>query len=319
MSEKRNDLLWGGVLIILGGLLLLDSLNLIPIFSQTVWAVVFGLSCLFFIGAYFYAGKKHWGWLFPIFISGGLTVSAVLNITEVDGLWIGALFMAFISAPFWIIFLLNRKENWWALIPGWVTAVISLIVLASESWPGETIGALVMWSISLPFIIVFLRNRSYWWALIPGFIMAGMGLVVLLSTEDLGVIMGTFVMLVIALPFFGIFFFTKGQWWAIIPAGILTTLGLIIPFAANIEDNTFGGRLVAFVLFMGFSVPFAWLWLQRRLYPTAWAKYPAVGFIAAAFVNLALGGLLETSWPIILIIIGAWLLIDNFRQPKLKP
>lgn len=319
MSDKRNNLVWGGVLILLGALLMLDSLSLIPEISQPVWAVIMGASCLFFIGVYLYTGKRHWGWLFPIFITGGLGITAVLTLTEFNELWVGALFMAFISAPFWIIFLLNRKENWWALIPGWVTAVLALIILVSEVWSGEIIGALVMWSISLPFIVVYLRNRSYWWALIPGFIMAGMGLVVLLSTENLGEIMGTFVMLVMALPFFGVFFFTKGQWWAIIPAGILTTIALIIPFAANVEDNSFGGRLVAFVMFLGFSVPFIWLWFQRKIYPTSWAKYPSVGFIAAAFVTLALGAVMETSWPILLIVIGAWLLLDNFRQPKLKP
>jgi hypothetical protein len=115
-----------------------------------------------------------------------------------------------------------------------------------------------------------------------------------------------------------VFFFTKGQWWAIIPAGILTTLALIIPFAASAEGNTFTGQLVAFVMFMGFAVPFAWLWLQRGIYPTAWAKYPAVGFVAAAVITLALGRVLESGWPILLIVIGAWLLYDSFHQPKLK-
>lgn len=318
MSKKQNNMIWGGLLIILGGLLLLDSLNLIPAFSQKVWAIIFGVTCLLFVGIYFFAGKEQWGWLFPIFISGGLAATAGLSLTNIDSLWIGALFMALISTPFWIVFLLDRNGNWWALIPGWVLAVLTIIILLSETWTGETIGALVMWAISLPFIIVYLRNRSHWWALIPGFIMAGMGLVVLLGTENLEEIMGTFVLLVIALPFFAVYFFVKGQWWAIIPAGILTTLALIVPFAARAEDSIFERQLVAFVMFLGFAVPFAWLWLQRQLYPTSWAKYPAVGLIIAAFVTLAFGQALETGWPIILIAIGAWLLFDNFRQPRLR-
>ncbi|MBK9053631.1 MAG: hypothetical protein IPL78_22835 [Chloroflexi bacterium] len=54
------------------------------------------------------------------------------------------------------------------------------------------------------------------------------------------------------------------------------------------------------------------------MYPTAWAKYPTVGLLAAAVVTLALGSILENSWPIALIVIGIWLLYDNMHQPKLK-
>ena len=39
MSDRQNGLVWGGILILLGGLLLLDSLNLIPDFPPVVWAV----------------------------------------------------------------------------------------------------------------------------------------------------------------------------------------------------------------------------------------------------------------------------------------
>jgi hypothetical protein len=318
MSNKKNNLIWGLVLIFLGGLFLVESLGIIPTFSQTAWAIGMGAACIFFIAVYVYSGKRDWGWLFPIFITGGIAIVSALSLTNINSLWIGALFMAFISIPFWIVFLINRQENWWALIPGWATAVLTLIILVSEVWAGETIGALVMWSIALPFIVVYLRNRSYWWALIPGFVMAGMGIVVLLASQSLEAVIGTFVMLVIALPFFAVFFFVKGQWWAIIPAGIMTTLAVIIPFATSIEGDSFEARLVSVFMFLGFSVTFGWLWWKHNLYPTSWAKYPTVGLIVAAVVTLALGTVIESGWPIILIVIGAWLLYDNYRQPKLK-
>lgn len=318
MTKNRSNLLWGIVLILMGGLLLVDSLGFLPDISMVAWAVIMGVACLFFVAIYLYAGLKNWGWLFPIFISAGLGITAVLSGTEIDSLWIGAVLMGFISLPFWVIYLFNRKENWWALIPGWALAVITLIILVSEQWAGETIGALVMWSIALPFLFVYFRNRTHWWALIPGFIMAGLGVVVLLSSQSSEEIIGTFVMLMIAAPFFAIFFFAKGQWWAIIPAGILTTLAIIIPFATGLDGDTFEARLVAVFMFLGFTVPFGWLWWRSTLYPTGWAKYPTVGLLTAALVTLALGTVIENSWPIILIVIGGWLLIDNLRQPKLK-
>ena len=318
MSNQRSNLIWGLVLIVLGGLFLAQTLGLIPELSQTFWAVGMGLACLFFVGAYVYSGKDQWGWLFPIFITGGLSLAAALGFTTLNPLWIGALFMACVSAPFWIIFLFNRPENWWARIPGWVTGVLTLIILVSEQWAGETIGAIVMWSIALPFVVVYLRNREHWWALSPGFIMVGMGVVVLLSSRGAEEVIGTFVLVVMALPFLLVFFFTKEQWWAIIPAGFFLTTALMVPLAAAAEGNQFTGQLIGAIFFLGCAIPFGWLWWRHDVYPTAWAKYPTVGLLAAAVVTLAFGSILKNSWPVILIVIGLWLLYENLHQPKLK-
>jgi hypothetical protein len=320
MSNKQNNLIWGLVLIVLGGLFLVESLGFIPDFSQAFWAVTLGLACLFFVAVFVYGGAKHWGWLFPIFISGGLSLMIGLSFTDINETWIGALFMASVSAPFWTIYLLNRENHWWALIPGWVTAVITLIILVSERWSGETIGALVMWSIALPFIAVYLRNRQHWWALIPGFIMASIGVVVLLSNRGTEAIIGSFMMVVMAVPFLAVYFFSKGQWWAIIPAGIFTTLAFIIPFATGIEEgDTFAGRLVAVMILSGFAVPFGWLWWRQDVYPTAWAKYPVGSLVIAALITLLFGLVMEIAWPIILIVVGGWLLYNNLHHPQLKP
>lgn len=318
MLKQKNDLIWGVLLIVLGGLFLIQTLGLIPDFSQTFWAVTLGLACLFFIAIYAYSGKEQWGWLFPIFISGGLALAAALSFTTLNGVWIGAIFMACLSAPFWIVFLFNRQEHWWALIPGWVTGVLTLIILVSEQWAGETIGALVMWSIALPFVAVYLRNRDHWWALIPGFIMTGMGFVVLLSSRGAEEAIGTLVLLVMALPFLAVFFFTKGQWWAIIPAGFFLTIALMVPFAAAADDSRFTGQLIGAFFFLGNALVFAWLWWRHNVYPTVWAKYPTLGLLAAAVVTLVFGSVLDNSWPVILILIGIWLLYDSLHQPKLK-
>jgi hypothetical protein len=316
--HKKNNLVWGVVLVLLGGLLLVQNLGFIPDFSQGVWAIILGAACIFFIAAYLFNGVENWGWIFPIFITGGLALTAVLSLTAINPIWLGAGFMASLSVPFWIVYLFNRKENWWALIPGWAMAVLTLIILLSETMSGEIIGTLVMWAIALPFIFIYAHNRDHWWALIPGFIMTGIGVVVLLSGQNADEVIGAFVLLMIAAPFLAVFFFTKGNWWAIIPAGILTTLGLMVPFAAGIEGDSFEARLVAVFMFLGFSIPFGWLWLRRNLYPTGWAKYPTFGLIAAAVVTLIAGTVIENSWAVLLIVIGAWLLYDNLHQPKLK-
>ena len=318
MANRRITLLLGIALIALGGLLLLETVGVVPDLSPIIWAGVFASASVFFATMYFVSGKERWVWLIPAFATGGLAVIVALSLTGIDGIWLGALFMASVSAPFWLIYLLNRQEHWWALIPGYATAVVTAIILVSEQWAGELIGTLVMWSIALPFFFVYLRNREHWWALIPGTIMAGMGLIVLLATQGSGEVIGTIVLLIVAAPFVAIFFLTKGQWWALIPAGILTTVAVIIPLAAVAGEDGFAGQLIGAVLFLGCAVPFAWLWWRRDAYETNWARYPAVGLVAAAAVILVLGTVIENSWPIILIVIGLWLLVNNARRPKLK-
>lgn len=319
MIRKRSNLLLGLALIALGSLLLLESLGLLSNLSPLLWTAVFAAASLTFLGAFLYSGREQWPWLIPASAAGGLALVTVLSLTGVDGIWLGALFMASISIPFGLIYLLNRQEHWWALIPAWATAVLTVIILISEQWAGEIVGALVMWSVALPFFFVYLRNRKHWWALIPGGITAGVGLIVLLASQGSEELIGTLVLLMVAAPFAAVFFLTRGQWWAVIPAGILTTVALIIPLAAAAGEGAFAEQLVGAVLFLGSALPFAWLWWRRDAYSTAWAKYPAVALAAAAFLTLLLGGVIENSWPVILIIIGAWLLVDNVRQSKLKP
>ena len=148
--------------------------------------------------------------------------------------------------------------------------------------------------------------------------LAGMGFIVLLGTQNPGEMIGSIVMLVMALPFLAVFYQSKGQSWAIIPAGIFATLALIIPFATAVGEDTLAGRLVAGALFLGFALPFGWLWWRRDQHATNWARYPLAGLLLAAIVSVVFGTVIENSWPIVLIVLGVWLLYDNLRQPRLK-
>lgn len=318
MKTQQNSWIWGLVLIVLGGLFLLESLGYIPEFAPLVWSAVFAVGSLFFFALCFRNGPNEWPWLFPAMFMGGLAILIALVEAEVVGTWIGAMFMGCLSLPFWVGYLVNRQENWWATIPGWVTAVLTLIILFSSQVEGELIGTFVMWSIALPFFVVYFSNRQHWWALIPGFILGMIGLVVLISSRVRGEWIGTLIMFAIALPFFAVYLYSRKQWWALIPAGIMATIGLIIPFASQIGADETSGQLVAFVLFLGMAAPFAFLWWRQKEYLTDWAKYPAVGLILFALLTLAFGTQVEKVWPVLLIVLGLWLLYSNTHHPKLK-
>lgn len=318
MKRKWVDYVWGGLLILLGGFFLAYNLEIIPEPSVMLWTGLFGAASLIFFVIYAMSGVRNWGWLFPALGTAAIAVIIVLAETGWDGPFLGSLFLWAASVPFWVAFLANRRENWWALIPGWATAVLGAIVLLSNVLAGELIGALVMLSIGLPFFVVYLANREHWWALIPGFVVSGIGVSILFATSLRGEFVGAFVMFAIALPFLAIYLLRREHWWALIPGGILASIGLTAFFSGFVTGEGWQGRLLGSIIFLGSAVVFGLLWLQRDRQPTAWAKYPALGLAITGLIILAAGPQVEYLWPLALIAAGLWLLVDNVRAPKLK-
>jgi len=316
MKTKRSRMIGGIALVIIGIFYLLENVGLIPDLAPVVWGVLFAGISLASLGAYLSSGWREWGWLFPIFIPAGLAAAMFMAAAEGDGLWIGALFLAATALPFWLLFLIDRRQ-WWALIPGWVLAVLTAVTLLAETASGEVIGAMVMVGTGLPFVVVYLVNRKQWWALIPAFILVGIG-VALLGLLRSPEWMGMLILFIIALPFYVVFFRSPQQWWAIIPAGIMTTLGIVGSLSLLIAVETWGARLIAAVFFAGSALPFVFLWWRHERYATDWAKYPAAGLLSMGVLALIFGAMLDWLWAVLFIGLGGWLLLRSVREPKLK-
>lgn len=233
MKRKQLNMVWGFVLVLLGGFFLAEQVGVIDDLSADVWALLFAAASLLFFASYFINGTTQWGWLFPATIGGGLAAIIWLGERGYDGDYLGSLIIACVSLPFWVGFLVNRKENWWALIPGWITAAIAAVVLLSEVISGELMAAFILFSVALPFFAVYTINRQHWWALIPGGIVASVGLMllVLAPVNRLGFQEASFVSVMflgIALTFF-IIWLLRGKaptGWAIYPAAGFAALAL---------------------------------------------------------------------------------------------
>lgn len=131
------------------------------------------------------------------------------------------------------VFLSNR-ENWWALIPGFV--LVSIGVMLTLEWlaPHSNLdlgGFIILAGIALAFFVIYLLDHSHWWAIIPGGVLATVAVFVLLENVWAG-FGGPGVFFVgLGLTFFLLFIVPTPEGrmtWAWIPGAVLTAIGFII-------------------------------------------------------------------------------------------
>jgi hypothetical protein len=314
VRTRAIGLIWGLILIAVGGVYLAQNLGYIPELPLNLWMIATAALSVLFFATYFVSGRDQFGWLFPAFILAGTAITLFLVESGADGSFIGAPILVSIALPFLVVFFLNRKENWWALIPAWVLSMLALITLISDRVSGDLMGTVVMLAIGIPFLVVYLVNREHWWALIPAGIMLALAVIVLIASRASGEIVAPLILFAIALPFFVVYVRSAENWWALIPAGILASIGLTIFLAGRAalklgEANVFNG-----VALLGFAATFGILWLRHRQQETAWAIYPAIILALASVAAFIWGAGMDLFWPILLIAGGALILFVNLRR-----
>ena len=314
MKARSINLVWGIILILAGGLFLAQNLGYIEELPLNIWVIIFGgLSLLFFV-TYFINGVQAWGWLFPAFIFAGLTVTMALTNAGVGGDMLGVPFLIGVALPFVAVFALNRKENWWALIPAWVLTMVALMIPISNQIPGDLVGAFVMLAIGIPFLVVYLVNRKNWWALIPAGVVLLIAAIILISSQANAEIVAPLIMFAIALPFFIVYFRSAENWWALIPAGVLTSVGITLVLSVFEVLNLENSGVINALIWLGIAITFGILWLRRDRHGTGWAIYPAAIALIVALVVLVVGSGVDLLLPLMLIAGGVVVLFLALRR-----
>jgi hypothetical protein len=184
--------------------------------------------------------KRSSSYLAPLIIGGALILFGILfllNNFDIFDISVGSVFagiFALAGLIFLIVFLLDR-EQWWALIPGFVMMGVGATILVGEFARHTVVditGAIMLGFIALPFWIIYVLKRDYWWALFPAGVMTSIAAMTLIPAryDDLGVSVmffgwaGTFVLV----------YFLAKQKWAIWPT--LGLLAMAIAFLAGAFD-----------------------------------------------------------------------------------
>ncbi|HEY9078372.1 MAG TPA: hypothetical protein VIO61_17685 [Anaerolineaceae bacterium] len=196
MRDSLVRMLFGVFLLLLGGILLLGSLQVIQLDQflvirgiNVVWLAIFGLAGLGFL-AVFLANTRQWWAVIPGMTLIGLAALVGNVFTGVVEEMGGAFFMFMIALSFLLIFLV-RREQWWSLIPGGVlltiTAVIALTTLFKDKIPMGG-GSIFFIGIGLTFLAVyFVRadGERMKWAIYPAAACGAVGLAVLIGFSPL--------------------------------------------------------------------------------------------------------------------------------------
>jgi hypothetical protein len=183
MRKRRyGSLIWGGLLVVLGLVLLVDNLDLLGDWNAPIRSLLLGAFSLVFLATYI-RDREQWWALIPGLVILGIAVAVFLAEQDlVEGYVVATIILAGVGLPFLLIYLSDR-QHWWALIPAMTMVGIAAGVFLEGlgAIGGPAVGGLAVGGISLGFVSIYLIDREQWWALIPGGVMGVLAFFLLLA------------------------------------------------------------------------------------------------------------------------------------------
>lgn len=186
MSKPSDSVIWGAVLLVIGVGLLVWNLDILASMEITAtWVVValFALSGLAFVFSYLNK-RSAWWRLIPGFTLLALAAVLFLSARGAPATWVAAVLLAGVTLAFLVIYLSDREERWWALIPFGSVAVM-VVVAALSTRPAvapSLLGAVLFGGMGLVFFLIYALARErqrFGWALVPAATLGIMGLAAL--------------------------------------------------------------------------------------------------------------------------------------------
>ena len=178
-NVKMRGVIWGGLLILLGGFLLVDQFA-----DLTEWIWVAALVFSGMVALVVYLSDRSDGWLlltaYILLVIAGLVTLTTFNLLTDD--LVAVYVLLAIALPFLVVFLRDRSQ-WWALIPAYVLLAVALMNCLMEAGilSDLLVPGYVMFAVAIPFFVVYGRNTKQWWALIPAGILTIIGIMFFIS------------------------------------------------------------------------------------------------------------------------------------------
>jgi len=177
---KRIDpsILVGLVLVVLGGLFVLQNMGILTDVGDIFWGFAFLAAGAIFLVSYF---TGSWWAAIPGATLAGLGVLILLpNSMEEFG---GAVFLGGVALAFWLVYLPSRKERWWALIPAGVLTTLAFVTFAPQLVGETATGGVFFLGLALTFLLVALLANMRW-AWYPAAALGLIGFLVIISAAS---------------------------------------------------------------------------------------------------------------------------------------
>jgi hypothetical protein len=178
---KRIDpsIVIGLVLILAGGLFVLQTRGILDNVGDVFWGTFFLAAGALFLFTYF---TGSWWGVIPGCVLAGIGVLILLpESLEMFG---GAVFLGSIGLAFWLVYFTARVERWWALIPAGVLSTLAVVSFLPDMVGGVATGGIFFLGLALTFLLVALLAHMRW-AYYPAAALGGIGLLASLSAGDI--------------------------------------------------------------------------------------------------------------------------------------
>lgn len=208
-----------------------------------------------------------------------------------------------------------KRFDWRVLVGILLVVVGGLLLLQTFNvfrFVWEVVWSVLFLAAGAGFLVVYLGREEDWWAVIPGMALLGIGALIGLSVIGLADLIGGAVFLgALSLAFWLVYLRRRDNWWAVIPGGVLATLAVVAGLEQVIPWAETGG-----VFFMGLALTFGLVYLLPTPHgQMTWALIPAaVLFVVGLIVVLATSSVFQYLWPLVLILIGGYLVLRALRR-----
>lgn len=177
------SLIWGGLLITLGLVLLAENLNLFGDLRASIWSLFLGAGGLLFLAIFVGDRRQRWALIPGLALMG---IGGAIFLSEqglVPDYAVATIILGAIALAFFIIFVSDRAQ-WWALIPAFSLTGSAAGVFLEEAGviSDEAVAAVIIGGVSAGFLVIYLIDHKQWWALIPGGILAVVAFFMLLAS-----------------------------------------------------------------------------------------------------------------------------------------
>lgn len=181
-SSVKQGIVWGGLLIVLGILALVETLTDL---SEWLWVVILVAGGLVAFAVYI-TDRSETGLLILSYVLLAVAgLIALLTLEILRDAYVATYVLTAIGLPFLVAFFRTGRSRWGLLIPAYVLLAIGVMVplIEEEVLVDAVIATYVLLVIAIPFFVVYARNPKQWWALIPGGITALIGLSLLIAED----------------------------------------------------------------------------------------------------------------------------------------